>query len=259
MQEIANREFLDLAEDRSLPLDEMATKRSDQGVEFPNDILADIRLTLDPTLGQSVFVSSVLISENLISITLTATDELQFSPGNIAGESYGGQDYVDTNGSPFFNGPQDEDFLLGTSPTFDTNTAGSISPIIPIAVVTATLKETAEGEPIRIEPIVDGISGWVVFGRELHNHTGSMWAFSSVSQSSVSRRSIHFLNFSRVKTLGRAGEQVGISGVVTIDGEIGIIVTHTSDQSLQVGIDANLLTISRATVTTGLTGSFTKQ
>jgi len=260
MQEIANREFLDLAEDRSLPLDEMATKRSDQGVEFPNDILADIRLTLDPTLGQSVFISSVLISENLISITLTATDELQFSPGNLVGEAYGSNTYSDTWNSPFFNGPQDEDFLGGTSPTFATNTAGSISPIIPIAVVTATLKETAEGKPIRIEPIVDGVSGWVVFGRELHNHTGSVWAFSSVSQSSVSRRSVHFLNFSRVKTLGRAGEQIGISGVVTIDGESGIGVTRTLDQSLYVPTTLiNPYNMSRDTINIGFTGSLTKE
>ena len=225
MQELINREFLDLSEDRSFPLDEMATKVSDQGSSLPADILADLRLTLDPTLGQSVFVTSVVVSDELINVTLAVTDALQSKPNSFSQEVYGDDVYEDPYGSPYFNAAQDEDFLSNTSPTFAGTSA--LSPIIPIAVITASISDAIRGLPIRVEPLVGGVGGWAIFGRELSQHVSNTWSFSNVTQSAVSRRSVHFLNFTRVTTLGRYGEQNTVDGVVTIDGENDLEVSQT--------------------------------
>jgi hypothetical protein len=256
MPELINREFLDLAEERSFPLDESATGLSDQGTTLPNSILADARLTLDPSLGQSVFVASVVVSDELINLTLVVTDEVQFKPTALAQETYGNNEYEDPNNSPYFNSDQDEDFLSNTSPTFAGT--GTSSPIIPLAVVTASLKDAVKGLPIRVEPLTDGVGGWVVFGKELRQHIGGTWTFSSVSQSSVSRRSIHFLNFSRVKTIKKAGEQSAVQGAVTIDGENGIAITQNSGTNLLVKGDGVEETISRDTLSVGFSGDLLK-
>mgnify|MGYP003122054192 FL=1 len=236
MKELLNREFLDLSEDRSYPLDEMATGESDQKDTLPNDILADMRLTLDPSLGSSVFVASINISEAIVTMTLVATDSLQSKPGSLGEERYG-QDVYTTNQGPYFNSTQDEAFLSKTAPTFGME--GNNSPrsaIIPVAIVTAEIKETNKGKPIRVEPLEEGVGGWVVFGRDLAQHLGKSWGFSHVSQSAVARRSVHFLNFSRIKTLGKFKENSNTaSGPVTLDGENGLQVVQKSGQDVYTG------------------------
>jgi hypothetical protein len=232
MQEILNREFLDLSEDRSYPLDQMATGYSDQKTTLPNDIIADIRLTLDPSLGSSVFVASVVVSGELVNVTLVATDHLQSKPSDLDYERYGADAYIDPGVSPYFNAAQDEAFLLNTTPTFTRNTSRQSS-IIPIAVITAPLSDTNKGKPIRVEPLVDGVGGWMVFGRDIKQHAGNNWSFSHVSQSAIARRGVHFLNFSRVKTAGKYKENNTLtSGVVTLDGENGLQVTQKTDTAL---------------------------
>ena len=233
MKEILNREFLDLSEDISYPLDEMATGYSDQQTTLPNDILADMRLTLDPALGSSVFVASIVVSDTLVTMTLVATDEAQSNPQSLGYEQYGTDAF--TSSSPIFNSQKDEPFLRQTLPTFPGE-GESQSPIIPVAVVTAEIKETNKGRPVRVEPLENGVGGWAVFGRDLAQHSGKSWSFSSVKQSAIARRGVHFLNFSRITTLGKYKESGNSAdGTVTLDGENGLQVVQKSRQNIYAG------------------------
>ncbi len=60
-------------ENRDFPLNDRATRLAVSGVKLPNDILADAHFALPRSAGKFVFVSSVGISEHLVSLTLLAT------------------------------------------------------------------------------------------------------------------------------------------------------------------------------------------
>lgn len=227
MPELANRQFLDLSEDRKFPLDEMATGTSNQGTELPPTILADMRLTLDPVLGQSVFVSSVSVGTELASVTLMATDELQFKSDSVSQEVYGSANYQDPGNNDYFNEKGGKSFIKDTTPSFPKIAGSGISGSTPIAVATVTLDEARKGLPVRIEALTEGADGWVVFGRELDTYVDKVWSFNGVDQSAVSRRSIHFLNFNRVKTIGKSGGSTPSHGIVNIVGDNGIAVTRS--------------------------------
>lgn len=61
-------------ENRDFPLNDRATKLSVSGEKLPSDILAGAHVALPRSAGKFVFVSSVGISEYLVSLTLLATD-----------------------------------------------------------------------------------------------------------------------------------------------------------------------------------------
>jgi hypothetical protein len=77
---VRNQHWYNANETRSYPIDETATRVSDQGQKLPNNILSDINLRYPQILGQYPFLSSVGITENLVSITIQAATALSGTP-----------------------------------------------------------------------------------------------------------------------------------------------------------------------------------
>jgi hypothetical protein len=77
---VRNQGWYNLNELRTYPLSDAASQLSDAGLRLPPAIITDLNLRYPSSLGLHPFVSSVVVSEHLVSVTLqAATDEA--SPG----------------------------------------------------------------------------------------------------------------------------------------------------------------------------------
>ena len=70
-------------ENRNFPLHDRATKLSVSGVKLPDTILADAHIALPQSAGRFVLVSSVGVSEYLVSLTFLATEGDPISGGAL--------------------------------------------------------------------------------------------------------------------------------------------------------------------------------
>ena len=76
MKNLLNREFLDLAGERNYPLEEGALGVSDGGDKYPDNILSDAQIVVDPSLGNSIFILSCAVGSELVTVTFAASDEV---------------------------------------------------------------------------------------------------------------------------------------------------------------------------------------
>jgi hypothetical protein len=70
---VRNQHWYNANETRSYPIDETASQISDQGERLPSNILSDINLRYPKILGEFPFLSSVGVTDNLVSITIQAS------------------------------------------------------------------------------------------------------------------------------------------------------------------------------------------
>lgn len=59
---------------QAYPVDENATGLNDNGVSLPHDILVDCSINWDPSYGQYAFISSVTVTDKIVSIIISACD-----------------------------------------------------------------------------------------------------------------------------------------------------------------------------------------
>lgn len=77
---VRNQHWYNANETRSYPIDETASRISDQGQSLPHNIISDINLRYPQILGRFPFLSSVGITDNLVSITIQAAATLGSDP-----------------------------------------------------------------------------------------------------------------------------------------------------------------------------------
>jgi hypothetical protein len=125
MGSTTNNNWYNLNTTRKYPLDDGATGIDDTGKVLPATIISDINIRLPKSVGVGVMLSSVVVSDTLVSVTFLA-----------------------------INHPIKPD-LYDTAPP-----AATFTPLCAVSVK----KPLVPGTPCVVSSFVDGVAGWVVFG-----------------------------------------------------------------------------------------------
>lgn len=125
MSATTNNNWYNLNTTRKYPLDDGCTGVDDNGQVLPATIISDIHFRLPKSEGVGVMISSVVVSDTLVSITFLAINHpIKYS-------------------------------------VYDAPPAAlSFSPLCAVNIV----KPVIVGKPYQISSFVDGAAGWVVFG-----------------------------------------------------------------------------------------------
>ena len=71
-------------EQRAFPLDERSRRVSDNSLELPDNLIVALNIRFPDTAGQFVALSSVIVTDNLVSLTFVATDWTPFGSSSSA-------------------------------------------------------------------------------------------------------------------------------------------------------------------------------
>lgn len=140
-----NNNWFNLNSTRRYPLEDSATGESDAGVDFPNDIIVDIRLRFPDSLCRYCSLSGVNISKSIVTVTIVGHSNF---PEAGSSSSYGSQGFY------------------------------------PVAVISLP-KPVISGIPYRLSNFSDGVSGWIVFGEGVENTFSARFSESSQALISV--------------------------------------------------------------------------
>lgn len=140
-----NNNWFNLNSTRRYPLEDSATGESDAGVDFPNDIIVDIRLRFPDSLCRYCSLSGVNISKSIVTVTIVGHSNI---PEAGSSSSYGSQEFY------------------------------------PVAVISLP-KPVIPGIPYRLSNFSDGVSGWIVFGEGVENTFSARFSESSQALISV--------------------------------------------------------------------------
>jgi hypothetical protein len=140
-----NNNWFNLNSTRRYPLEDSATGESDAGLDFPNDIIVDIRLRFPDSLCRYCSLSGVNISKSIVTVTIVGHSRL---PESGSSSSYGSQEFY------------------------------------PVAVISLP-KPVIPGIPYRLSNFSDGVSGWIVFGEGVENTFSARFSESSQALISV--------------------------------------------------------------------------
>lgn len=254
MKSLLNREFLDLSGDRNYPLEEGALGVSDGGGKYPDNILSDVQLVLDPSLGNSVFVLSCAVGSELVTVTFAASDEVDTDGITVTDAAAYDVTQADNNTTFLTDFGDQTSFVQDTQPTF-TNSPPDRDAILPVAVAIATKEDIRRGLPVGIEPLQDGVSGSVVFDSNTFDNKGESWTFSRFKQSALSRRSYHIMGISRVESLSVDNVLDKVTGDISIEGENGLTATAIHGQEILMSDGS---TTTRDVISIGFEGELLK-
>jgi hypothetical protein len=141
-----NNNWFNLNSTRRYPIDDSATGESDTGVDFPNDIIVDIRLRFPDSLCSYCSLSGINISKSIVTVTIIGHSR---HPGvGSSSSSYGDQGFY------------------------------------PVAVISLP-KPVIPGIPYRLSNFSNGVSGWIVFGEGVENNLSARFSDASQSLISV--------------------------------------------------------------------------
>ena len=70
---VRNQDWYDLNESRTWPFDDTAGLLDSSGKRLPNDLIADVYLRFPIEYGDRAFVSSLTISNSIVTVTFLAT------------------------------------------------------------------------------------------------------------------------------------------------------------------------------------------
>jgi hypothetical protein len=81
---IRNLNWYNLQATRRYPLDDLCSGETDSGQSLPNDILVDLHLRFDNSLGTYVYVQAATVSDYLVTVVLGVSDSLNAAGKSIA-------------------------------------------------------------------------------------------------------------------------------------------------------------------------------
>lgn len=81
--ETRNHNFYNLNSTRAYPLDDRATRTGDADERLPNDIIVDINLRFPSVAGQYAYLSSVAVTERLVTATFLACPSVDAPPDSF--------------------------------------------------------------------------------------------------------------------------------------------------------------------------------
>lgn len=171
-----NHNWYTLNGTRRWPIDDAATGEADDGADLKNDVLVDAAVRVPADLCSLVAVSSVTVTKSLVSVTLVGAAAHPAAPVGVS------------VGSPEF---------------------------VPVGVVSAR-KPLVPGRPYPVQPLADGVGGWVVFGEGVEKSVRHR--FSTPEQAVLAPRACRFYRRLPVPTIGKQFTAATLTGVVLIKG-----------------------------------------
>jgi len=214
---------------RKYPIDESATGDADAGTHFPNDIIVDCHIRFPSHLGNYVFISSVHVSEHLISVTFLSDNFLVTD--------------VDTG-------------VVGTYGSSDYPTAIMIDEFNPLAVVNVPRAAFIPGQQYLITPQVAGVGGWVVFGPCVDGDNFKCF-FSSVTQSKIAPRCARSYGSLPVTGVGKKGLASVLKDIVNLEYGEDLEIVKTQRRIKGVLRDVIVIRLSANTDSRNLLDEYT--
>lgn len=179
MSAITNNNWYNLNSTRKYPLDEGATGIDDEGRVLPATIITDINIRLPVSLGIGGMLSSLVVTNNLVSATFLATSE-----------------------------PAVEYFSSEYS-----SSSSSLSNFTPLCSV-SLVKPVEIGVPYPLTPFADGVAGWIVFGEGINNTYNGK--FSTLRQSSLAPKVCRYYRNYPVQSIGKKNSTTVLTGLVQL-------------------------------------------
>jgi hypothetical protein len=184
---IVFEDWLALNEQRSYPLHDLALRQADSGIELPNDILTDIHIVLPKSAGKAVYVSSVGLTANLISLTFLAAPH---NPLEVSGSS---------------------------------SSSAAPSPAVPVAAI-RLVRPIVPYKNYPLESLYPGVAGWVSFGTGVNKREGLHLLFSSPAAAWLCARCVRQVSDSPVTGAGKVGLSARLKGMVLLSGSDNISI-----------------------------------
>jgi len=173
---------------RNYPLHDYASKQSATGAVMPDGLIADANIMVPESAGRFVFVSSLVVTPGLVSVTFLATDEDPFSS---AGQS-------SSSGAGF----------------------------VPLASIVVTRPLDAfKNYPIT--PLYPGVAGWVAFGSDVEENDNLAFRFTEASQSVLDAKAARSYRDYPVSSLKKAGRLTELTGLVQLFAGDDIVINKS--------------------------------
>lgn len=155
MSSVRGHNWYNLNSTRRYPLDDAVTGETDDGRDTPDDILVDCHIRFPRTVGEYIYISSMVTSERLISLTFLASDTPALAPGgclpSLSSSSSSGSASSISSSSMSSMGPP----ILACD---------SKAVFTPVAAITLLRDEINIYRQHAVESLYPGVGGWVVFG-----------------------------------------------------------------------------------------------
>lgn len=161
---------------RKYPLDDTASGIDDSGGVLPTSILSDAAIRFPETVGNSLFLGAVTVTETLVTLVfLSATRE-----------------------------------ACGVSSSSVSSTPSTTA----VGVISLALEDVVEDRAYAIDPLLDGVGGWVVFGEGIRSpYRGK---FSSADQSRLAPRASRPYPLFPITSLGKQNRSKTLQGLIRL-------------------------------------------
>lgn len=176
MSAILNNNWYNINSTRKYPLDDGATGLDDSGQVLPATIIADLNIRLPYSAGIGGMLSSITVSDTLVSLTFMTVDH------------------------PINNSTYDPPITSGVV----------FSPLCAFTV----RKPVTTGIPYLLSPFIDGVAGWIVFGEGINKKFSGK--FSTPAQSAIMPRACRYYRDFPVESIGKKGSTVELKGIVSL-------------------------------------------
>jgi len=185
-------EWYNANEHRRYPIHDRATGRALSGALLPDNLIVDANIWVPRSAGAVIFISSVGISNSLVSVTFAAAQADAFS---------------------------------GTS----SSSSAAADFFVPIASV-ALVKPLTKYVNVKLDPIYPGVGGWISFGSGVDGVSGS-YLFSGAEATQLLDRVVRLYKDIPVKSIGRTTVPTALTGLVRLRG-INNVVTRKDSRTI---------------------------
>lgn len=176
MSSITNNNWYNLNSTRKYPIDDGCTGIDDSGNVFPATLITDLNIRMPKSLGIGAMLSSMVVTDSLVSLTFMAIDH------------------------PVNNSTYDPPISSGV--VFSPLCAFNLKKPITIGV------------PYVLVPFSDGVAGWVVFGEGINKKINAR--FSTPAQSAIIPRLCRYYRDFPVSSIGKQASSVKLTGIVQL-------------------------------------------
>jgi hypothetical protein len=195
---IRTHNWYNLNSTRRYPLDDAATGESDTGESVPHDVIVDGHLRFPASLASYAFISSLHVSEHLVSLT-------------ILGATY----------------PAERHTECFSSSSSLSSSSGGPPTVVPLAVLSIPRSELITRKQYPIQASADGVGGWFVFGEmiEAAEYSGR---FAGVNQSMLATRIARSYRDLPIPSMGKLYDRNHMQGLVLVKGGTDVKVSKGS-------------------------------
>lgn len=200
---IVTKEFLNDNSYLSYPIDFRATYEpySKEDASAINSLLLDMKLTLPENVATTAFIASLKVTNALVSLIIMGSKD-----------------------TPYYDDPP-------TTPSYSSAEYDAFSAVV-LATATVAKAVALRQTPVKLEGVIDGVGGWVVFGPGVQNNAS--WSFSGPASSAISSSALCKYKYEGVKSIAKAGFEQSIDGAVTFIGQNGIEVVKEGNNVVSI-------------------------